>query len=73
MNFAFGKLQFFVRNKQPSCCCMGPHISLRHHMDFSRFIVVIYIYNSSLNKSKMKLEEVSGERSWSFFFNEVTC
>ena len=57
MNFAVGKLHFFVRNKQPSCCCMGPHISLRHHMEFSRFIVVIYIYNSSLNKSKMKLEE----------------
>ena len=57
MNFAFGNLHFFVRNKQPSCCCMGPHISLRHHMVFSRFIVVISIYNCSLNKSKMKLEE----------------
>ena len=57
MNFAFAKLQFFVRNKQPNCCCMGPRISLRHHKEFSRFNVVIYIYNSSLNKSKMKLEE----------------
>ena len=56
MNFAVGKLHFFVRNKQPGCCYMGPHISLRHHMEFSRFIVVIYTYNSSLNKSKMKLE-----------------
>ena len=57
MNFTFEKLQFFVRNKQSNCCCMGPHITLRHHTEFSRFIVVIYIYNSSLNKSKMKLEE----------------
>ena len=57
MNFADGKLHFFVRNKQASCCRTGPHISLRHHMEFSRFIVVVYIYNSSLNKSKMKLEE----------------
>ena len=40
MNFAFGKLQFCVRNKQPSSCCLGPHLSLRHHMEFSRFIVV---------------------------------
>ena len=61
MNFAFGKLQFFVRNKQPSCCCMGPHISVKHHMEFSRFIILLYIifyiYTSSLSKSKMKLEE----------------
>ena len=57
MNFAFGKLYFLARSKQPRCWCMGPHISLRHHMEFSRFIVVIYIYNSSRNKSKMKLEE----------------
>ena len=57
MNFAFRKLQFFVKNKQPSCCCMEPHISLIHHMEFSIFIVVIYIYNSSLNKSKIKLDE----------------
>ena len=57
MNFAVGKLHFFVRNKHPSCCCMRPDISLRQHMEFSRITVVIYIYNSSLNKSKMKLEE----------------
>ena len=57
MNLAFGKIHFFVRNKQPSCCCMGPYISLRHHMEFSRFFVVIDIYNSSINKSKMKPEE----------------
>ena len=57
MNFASGKLHYFVRNKQPSCCGMRRHISPRHHMEFSRFIVVICIYNSSLSKSKMKLEE----------------
>ena len=49
MNFVFGKLHFFVRNKHPNCRC----ISLRYHMEFGSLFthnnnnnnnIYIYIY-----------------------------
>ena len=53
INFVFGKLLSFVRNKKLTCGCMGPHIFLRHPMEFRSNL------NLSLNKSKIKLRRQS--------------